>query len=594
MFGTYEKFDLVRAEYARAGSTYYISEDYHRPGVLRLGSNRGGDPVIATDFLFDIQLTKNGAPVSYTYFADEGSIGINGKDAGVEIAFTDRAHLRIRGEDAGLRLVLRSAVGGGAKACKGLYALPDGGGWEADFGKYGKLFFKALCGAFLPSFVYDDEAKAYSTVMFDFLPDAETGIFEAAIHEYMKAPEAFGEYEDFDSLVEATQAEFAEFTQKYPIPATGYEEMHKYAMWTVWSRKSIVTEDLIEPVILFQAAYLPIAASWQQSYNAMAMLEDPIDAWRLICTMFKYQDPETGRLPGMLSYNGGTLGMQPPFQGFALDFIISKIGDYFLTPEECERMYPKFAKWANYWTTYRNAGRGDDLTEIRSPNESGWDDAANCKDGFPANDPNNTALLVLLMESVARLARGCEKFDEAEAWQKRADTLTKILIDEFWDGEKFATIVKGKPVDSFGVESYQPIILGKRLPQEIIDKVAEKLTAEGEILTEIGLASDSMKSALVTFGVSFVGGRVVGPQNMILTVGLQSAGKQKEADMIARRFCDHVKREGIILGYAPYDYYPLTGEKAEEQIPPAITDGWPWSSWTANCFLTMVGSVIGE
>ncbi|MCL2409520.1 MAG: hypothetical protein FWC96_07915 [Oscillospiraceae bacterium] len=594
MFGTYEKFNLVRAEYARAGSTQYISEDYNRPGVLRLGGNRGGDPVIATDFLFDIQLTQNGAPVSYTYFADESSICLDSKDGYVEIAFTDRAHLRIRGDGAGLRLVLRSAVGGGARACRGLYALSEGCGWEAEFGKYGKLFFRPLNGAFLPTYVYDDAAGAYSAVVFDFLPDAETGVFEAAIHEYMKEPFPFGEYEDFDDLVDETKDEFEEFTLKYPNPAAGYEEMYRYAMWTVWSRKSIVTEGLVEPMILFQVAYLPVAASWQQSYNAMAMLEDPIEAWRLICTMFEYQDPVTGRLPGMMSYAGGTLGMQPPFQGFALEFIISKIGDSFLTPEECERMYPKFAKWANYWTTYRNAGRGDDVIEIHSPNESGWDDAANFKDGFPANDPNPITFVILMMDSCARLARGCGKPDEAKAWQKRAEKLTKILIDEFWDGEKFVTKVKGKSVDSFGIESYQPIILGKRLPQEIIDKVAEKLTAEGEILTEIGLASDSMKSELVTFGISFVGGRVVGPQNMILTVGLQSAGKQKEADMIARRFCDHVKREGIILGYAPYDYYPLTGEKAEEQIPPAITDGWPWSSWTANCFLTMCGSVIGK
>jgi hypothetical protein len=81
---------------------------------------------------------------------------------------------------------------------------------------------------------------------------------------------------------------------------------------------------------------------------------------------------------------------------------------------------------------------------------------------------------------------------------------------------------------------------------------------------------------------------------MILTVGLQAAGKQKEAEFIARRICDQISREGPILGFAPYNYYPLTGEKADQQIPPQPADGWPWSSWGANCFLTMTGSVIGK
>ena len=103
-----------------------------------------------------------------------------------------------------------------------------------------------------------------------------------------------------------------------------------------------------------------------------------------------------------------------------------------------------------------------------------------------------------------------------------------------------------------------------------------------------------MQSEHTTFGISFVLGRVIGPQNMILAVGLQAAGKQKEAEIVARRFCDHVNREGIILGYAPYNYYKHNGAKARQQIPPHQADGWTWSPLTANCFLTMVTGVIGK
>ncbi|MDR2615377.1 MAG: hypothetical protein LBC28_02240 [Oscillospiraceae bacterium] len=593
MFGTYERFNLVRAAYARRASRIYIFEDFYKPGLLHLSGNRSGDMMSATDFMFDIILTVNGTPVSYTYFADEGSLTLRSGCASAEIALTDRGHLRIRGDGAGLRLELKSNTGGGARACRGLFAPPCGGGWEADFGKHGRLFFRALTGAFSARAPYDEERGVYSSATFDFLPDSAGGKLDAAIHDYANKITPFGQFEPFEEVVIHNKADFAEFSKIYRPVAPEYEEAAKYARWTIWSHRTAADGSIKEPSILYQVAWVVTAASWQQSYNAMPMLENPTEAWRQICLMFKYQDERTGRLPGMLSYNGpNNAGMQPPFQGFALDFIIRNIGDGFLTPAECERMYPKFAKWANYWTTYRNAGHGADVTAVLSPHESGWDDSSVFAEGFPASEPNTMAFLVLLMESVARLARGCGRTQDADDWDARAKRLTKTLIDEYWDGEKFVTKVKGKAVDSLSLACYQPIMLGKRLPQEIIDKIAEKLTREGEWLTEIGLASESMKSERTTFGISFVCGRVVAPQNMILTVGLQAAGKQREAALIARRFCDQVSREGVILGFAPYDYYPLTGAKADQQIPPQPADAWPWSSWCSNCFLTMAGNIV--
>jgi hypothetical protein len=594
MFGTYERFNLVRGSFARSGSNTYIFEDYFKHGLLRIGNNYTGDPQNTTDFAFDVKLTVNGAPVKYTYFADEGSIVLTARDARVEIALTKRSHFRIRGANAGLRLELRSGSGNGAKALRGIYALPDATGWEGEFGRFGKLFFKAIAGNYSVSAPFDDAAGGYAALRIDFVPDVTTGEFEAAIHDYQDKLLPFCEYEDFDALVSDNRDDFASFSAIYNAPAAGYEDVAKYAKWVVWSHRTKAIGTFKQPHILFQNSWSCAAAPWQQSYNAMPMLADPAEAWRQICVMFLYQDERTGRVPNMITYGGAPMGgMQPAFQGFALDYLFRKIGDDFISAEDAERMYPKMAAWVDYWTTYRSAGRGDDVTAILSPHESGWDDASNFRVGFPANEPNTLAFLVLLMEAVARLAKKSGKDAESDAWLARAKKLTDTIINEFWDGEKFITKVKGVAVDSLSLACYQPIILGKRLPQSIIDKVAEKLTEEGAFLTEIGLASESMHSDVATFGISFVCGRVVGPQNMILTVGLQAAGKQKEAELIARRYCDHTSREGVILGYAPYNYYKATGEKADQQIPQHPADGWPWSSWSANCVLTMATGIIG-
>jgi len=601
MFGTFERFNLVRGGFARAGSNTFIGEDFHKPGMLRLGNNWARNSINDSDYLFDIKLLVNGAPVKYTYFADAGSIILKGSGANccaeVEFALTDRSHFRVRGENAGLRLELRSASGNGAKACRGIYALPGGCGWEAEFGSFGKLFFKALCGNYNVTSLFDDEKNQYSLVRIDFIPECNSGGFEAAIHDYRDKLIPFDEYECFDDLVCNNRAEFDEFRKRtYTEPAPGYEDTTKYAQWIVWSNYTLAIGNFAQPHILYLNTWGNVAAPWQQSYNAMAMLGDPLEAWRLICVMFLYQDERTGRVPSMMTYSSPMMGgMQPAFQGFALEYLLRKIDYEFISIEEAERMYPKFAAWSNYWTTYRNAGLGDDVIEVLSTHESGWDDSSLFQDGFPAIDPCALTFEVLMMECTAKLAEISDNYKvEAAGWMARADKLTKTIIKDYWDGEKFFSVVKGKKVDSLSLANYQPIILGKRLSQNIIDKVAEKLTQEDHWLTDIGLASESMLSARATFGISFVCGRVVGPMNVILTVGLQAAGKQKEADMIARRFCDHVNREGIILGYAPYNYYKYNGEKADQQIPPHPADGWPVSPWTACSYLAMVTGVIGK
>ena len=593
MFGTNEKFNLIRATYTKTQAPFTFFEDFYKPGTLRFGSNAAGESADFTDFLFDIDLTIDGVTQPYSYFADEGSILVGEEDYSAEFAIADENHVRVRGFNSGLRLSLRSSKDDSASGCKGQYNLPDGSGWEGHFGKNGKVFIRILSGSFYASADYDDETNRYKALVLDFIPDQTTGIFEAAIYQYLgEALSPCSEFAEFDEIVAANKLSFEEFSQIYPPAPRGYEELSKYARWLIWSHRTGVTQGLSEPLILFQNGLVVTCASWQQSYNAMAMRNDPEEAWRMICAMFKFQDEATGRIPGMLTYQGGNAGQQPPFQGFALEYLLREIGDDFLTFSRCKTMYPKFVKWAEFWLTYRNAGRGDDVTVMYSPHDSGWDDASNFQDGLPAQDPNNMAFMVLLMECIARLAIGCGKAEESSRWSERAEKLLNTIINEFWDGEKFVTKVRGKNVKSLSLSCYQPLILGKRLPQDIIDKCAERLMEEGQWLTEIGLASESMQSEYVTFGRSFVCGRVVGPQNMILTVALKAAGKDKEAKIIAKRFCDHASREGIILGYAPYDYFPRTGEMAPQQEVPTMMDGWPWSSWTANCILTMLGAVI--
>ncbi len=603
MFGSGTKFDLTHAVYAREGSAFFLIENYYSH-LLQLSSYKPGAWMDSNPFLFSLHTLAGEREVSYSYRGDPGSILLTVPQGQVEMIFTYDEYMRVLGH-GGLSLSLEAApykpqTGlNAAGACHGVVKLPDGS-TEVTYGTYGKLRFRPLKGSVGISCGWnaDDPKGPLLALTITLLPD-ENGELDFAVHEAMTE---FGDfpaaYPDPAVLRQDGFDRFEAFKKVYRKPAKGFEELFEYAAHTCWARRTKPGAGGIyqSPMILMHYEYLGEAFSWQQSYHGMSMMGDPAEGWRMICTMFEYQNPVTGQLPGNVGFLSCNAGIQPPIQGFALDWLIQKCGDSFLTKEECEKMLPKFAKWAEFWVTYRSAGRGDDVTMINSPNDSDWDDATIFKDGFPTVNPDLIAFMIDLLWATGRLAEGCGKAEEAAAWYARSDKLLKTLVEEFWDGDKFVTFHNGKPVDSMSVASYQPILLGKRLPQHIIDRVAQQLTEEGHFLTEIGLASESLRSADSNYGTStFVHGRVVAPVQAFMCCGLNLAGKKKEAALIARRFAQVSQERGCILGFPPRtDVYPATGKPVYIAPGPVASDGWPWSGWNACNCLTLITQVIPE
>lgn len=603
MFGSSEKFDLTHAVYAREGSAFFLIENYYSH-LLQLSSYKPGAWMDANPFLFSLHTLAGDRELSYSYRGDPGSIRLTTPAGQVELIFTYDEYARVLAS-GGLSLSLEAAPYkpqsglNAAGACHGVCTLPDGS-TEVTYGTYGKLRLRPLKGRVGISCGWDagDPKRTLHALILTLMPD-ENGELDFAIHETMTEFGEFPEsYPDPAALRQDGFDRFESFKKFFLPPAEGFEQLFEYAAHTSWARRTKPGAGGIykSPMMLMHYEYLGEAFSWQQSYHAMSMLADAKEGWRLICTMFDFQNEITGQLPGNVGFLSCMAGIQPPIQGFALDWLIQKCGDDFLTVSECERMYPKFAKWAEFWVTYRSAGRGDDVTMIDSPNDSGWDDATIFKDGFPTVNPDLIAFMVDLLWATGRLAKGCGKSAEAERWQARSDRLLKTLIDEFWDGDKFVTFHDGKPVDSMSIASFQPIILGKKLPQPIIERVCEQLTEEGSFLTEIGLASESLKSANSDYGTStFVHGRVVAPVQAFMCCGLNLAGKKKEAALIARRFARVSQDKGCILGFPPRtDVYPATGKPVYIAPGPVASDGWPWSGWNACNCLTLITCVIPE
>ena len=588
-----EKNALLRLAYGRANCYWALHEDYFDRNLYLIGA-LGGDRGNATDLRFDLLYLEQGQPARYHYYGDEGSLTLRTRASWSELLLTGEEQLRFRGtKGTGLRLVLRSmAEGRGAAALRSAVRLPDGS-LEAAMGKYGLLRFKALRGSVEYRADFDADKGGYAAFTVDFLPDAE-GAYDCALLTFPTCggttPETF---RSFDALREENLREFSEFFNHYRDVPHRWDALKEELVYTVWSNVMKPQGFVRTPMVMMHRNCLASAMAWQQSYNAMSMLNDPAAGFRLIESMFLYQNPVSGALP--VDVNPGALNdsnTQPPLQGFALTFLVRMCGENFITKEMAEGLLPRFERWIGFWTTWRSAGRGDDLVAIHNPNESGWDDASVFVKGFPAVNADMQALLVECMYACAILARRAGRTEAAADWTRRAERLLHTLVTEFWDGEKFVTKYKGEPVESMSLACYQPILLGDRLPKKIARTVAEKLTEEGAFLSPIGLCTESMRSPLCHWGWHFTLGRVVGPANMFCAVGLALAGEREAARTIAERWCENVALRGPRLGFRPYPVYPLTGEPADEVLQPHVGDSWSWTSWSACATLTMLETVF--
>ena len=103
------------------------------------------------------------------------------------------------------------------------------------------------------------------------------------------------------------------------------------------------------------------------------------------------------------------------------------------------------------------------------------------------------------MDYLSKLAKELSLNDKTEFWKNKSSEFLKILINEFWNGEKFISKkVEGNkkiPVTKGdSLISYIPLILGKLLPENISDKMISDLKESGRFLTDYGLATESLKS----------------------------------------------------------------------------------------------------
>ncbi|MDR2370435.1 MAG: hypothetical protein LBD71_03050 [Treponema sp.] len=532
---------------------------------------------VTRSYLVKIEPVFNGQVLPYTCTATPGVLTMETIQGKMEICF-----------DGGETVLFRTNKGVGVHFTM-FYEPHDlfldrlDGTVHTHYKLIGEFLFECTHGKLRHNGFWIGSKMTPMTNYVDYLP-GEDGKAEGYIHYAPNSVNRPVKLNDFDKAVQDSRADYEDWCKKYPEVPEKYAEAWRTAIYAVWICYA-APHGAMKGGIMYMQKSGPFcrAMAWHQGYHAMTVCRADLDtAVQLLYSIFGYQD-EYGQVPD--SVNDIYWDMhctKPPFQGFAFDYIVSHAGFDKFTREHCEKLYVPFCRWIDWWRNFRDAD-GNGLIDYSHADESGWDDGSMFSKGTPVETPDISAFLVLLMEAVSKMAGKLGKKDEAEKWLADSKVMFDDMIKTFWNGEKFVgRIAKThETVDVESIAMYQPIILGKRLPEEIIEKIAARISRP-DFLTDEGLASESKNSPYYAMGSSFMLGRVVGPVQLMLAIGLFNAGKKELAGKIAAAWCD------FVLGYGLVNMRrdSLVLDDPASIVPPLVP-GSGWGSWSSAIFILL-------
>lgn len=412
-------------------------------------------------------------------------------------------------------------------------------------------------------------------------PDA-SGVWEFAIEELDIDPGArpLDSYPRYADAVKAVDAEFEAFCNSlYPELPAEFEPMRRQALWTTWSLMvdpdgvSTYQHTMVKMMrIIFESAF-----GWQQAMQAIFLSKNTRLAWDILQSCFDHQDVN-GRIADAISHKSGMgASMKPPFQGVALDWLLEHNDLSEISRDELEFVYDRMGKWTDFFFSFRDLDR-DGVWENQGAIETGWEDAAYFYVGFPLASPDMNAYTVCMMDALAKLGRKLGKPEaECAAWTKRADELTEKILKLFWNGERWVVVNPrtGAVGDSLSLPMFAALILGKRLPQDVIDKTADFLMKTFE--TPFGFASENIDSPYFNHG--FTAGSVIVPAQLITCLALEAAGKYDEAKEMGLRYARTLRDNGMF-----HIHNALDG-KGERGLVAFGEKQLFWSSWASSCYL---------
>lgn len=551
-------FDVARAPFSRYGSYLTIAEflpggiTHNAPG-LYLRSMRGGDHNV-----FRIELLAAGEPVPFAIEASPDELRLQAKVGSVEFCIPRADEVRVRGEGVALRLT----------AVTKTLTTPNGKNhWEINTPPNEKFMVWPIAGSLQVDAPWN--GKGTISTMATLEPAQGTHGFEAELDDYVSVWTAHAASGSFDASVEAVEHEYQQWLARMPEVPSEYGAGAELAAYIDWASVVEPSGYLKYPAMLMSKNWMDRVWSWDHCFNAMALsYKDPELAWAQFMLPFANQD-RLGALPDAITNASEEFSYtKPPIHGWALEWMIAH-GGYDDT-KHLAAIYGPLERWTNWYFKYRDTN-GDGLPEYDHGNDSGWDNSTVMLEGNPVESPDLDAFLILQMDALSKIAHTLGKEKEASAWTTRADALEAKMLAKFWKGNHFVAYqaADGKEIDSESLQLYLPILLGKRLPAVVREKLIAGLMKPGGFRTANGFATEPLDSPYYQAD-GYWRGPIWAPTEMILAEGLDANGEHGLATKLRADFCRMAQRSGMAE-----NYNAVTGEALRD---PAYT-------WTSSVYL---------
>lgn len=571
-------FPVDKYMFSRAGAWIALSIDNvnYGAGELYLTTNRGmrtHNKAIGVN-LFRIYPTHDGHRVPFSVQAMSASeLALHTRYGDVRFTFADAAKLMAEG-DPGMGLLW-------TRKCEPYELIKPrkDGAWESAQRAAGPLCFKGLEGS---TFQFDDTWNWYDlncgAVQGYTLP-APDGRFTMVCEEFSYAAKVRDSYPTYAEAKADMQADWEAFLAKMPHYIQPYEQKREETAYVLWTH--LVGPTQTTPNWMLMMFPGEMDSAWQLLQNGVALQEQGEISRSLILAPLQRQGEDGQLADGYDEAFLSTGSYKPNVYGFGL-LNVMKHHDLAKewSREDLEALYVGAGKWADWFMSYRDDD-GDGLPGFEGGNENGFDEVTAYWDTLSLATPDLCAQEVLNFEAVGELAKLLGKpEEETQSWFQKSKDLLDRMIDRMWDGEHFVALKQytHEPVFSGSNMHYIPLVLGKRLPQDIIDKMTADLTVEGKLLSPYGIASENMDSDVFEVtGVKMGCGPISPPGQLFILAGMWEAGKKTEAKMIIDRYLGR-----MISGGFSHFINPVSG-----------TGSSFWGTW-CRCVFTILARLVSE
>ncbi len=543
------RFNIKEVPFCSYGSTLVISYIKDVVGIkegLYIRNVQGGDESISS--LFKIDLLADGELVDFEAIASPTILRLQNSKGFVEFCIGEEDIICIQGVSIGLRLTMST------KAYDNAIPLSKNE-WEVNsYKEKTKLLLTSIEGGLKVDAPWHRVKSEY--IIVDFTMNEENK-FYAVIESYDKVWQK-KQYDSFENYHKRINKSYDAWIKSIPKVPDEIEKGRQSAGYFTWSCVVNPKGILTRPVIYMSKNYMANIWSWDNCFNAMALVDRyPELAWDQIMIFFDNQD-ESGLIADYMNdVFAGWNCTKPPIHGWAIGWMMDR--NDFITKEKAEELYNPLVKWTNWWFKYRDYDK-DGIPAYNHGNDCGWDNSTVFDTRPPIKSPDLLSYLIIQIEVLSRLSEIIGKHDESLYWENRACELKQKLIDYFYDGEKFVARLVGshEVIESNSLLLYMPIVLGKRLPYHIAKNLVEDLKEEGKFYTKYGLATERLDSPLYEED-GYWRGPIWAPTTMLIVDGLYNMGEVKFAKEIAQKFCRMTSNEGM-----NENYNPTTGEALEE------------------------------